>query len=135
MSCSSAIYTVYTGSVPVVAGGALPAGTTVRRYGKNINQIGDGIVLDGAGYYKITVDVVLTGSAAGTVTIQLTEDAAPIQGALASVTTAPNSIYTVSIQALVRKKCCDTPTTIQAKLSQTSTATTVNQVTNVITKV
>ena len=100
MSCASGIYTVYTGSTAIPTGGYLPAGTTVRRYGKNLAQAGDGILLDGAGYYLINANVVVTGAGtgttAGTVTLTLTEDGTPIQGGLSSVTIAPNSIDTVS---------------------------------------
>lgn len=135
MSCASGIYTVYTGSTAVPTGGYLPAGTTVRRYGKNLAQAGDGILLDGAGYYLINANVVVTGTGAtaGTVTLTLTEDGAPIQGGLSSVTIAPDSIDTITVHAIVRKKCCDTPTTIQIK--NTGVNVTINQVSSTVIKV
>ena len=141
MSCASGIYTVYSGSTAVPTGGYLPAGTTVRRYGKNLAQAGDGILLDGAGYYLINANVVVTGTGstagtgttAGTVTLTLTEDGTPIQGGLSSVTIAPDSIDTITVHAIVRKKCCDTPTTIQIK--NTGVNVTINQVSSTVIKV
>ena len=135
MSCASGIYTVYTGSTAVPTGGYLPAGTTVRRYGKNLAQAGDGILLDGPGYYLINANVVVTGTGAtaGTVTLTLTEDGTPIQGGLSSVTIAPDSIDTITVHAIVRKKCCDTPTTIQIK--NTGANVTINQVSSTVIKV
>lgn len=135
MSCASGIYTVYTGSTAVPTDGYLPAGTTVRRYGKNLAQAGDGILLDGAGYYLINANVVVTGTGAtaGTVTLTLTEDGTPIQGGLSSVTIAPDSIDTITVHAIVRKKCCDTPTTIQIK--NTGVNVTINQVSSTVIKV
>lgn len=137
MSCASGIYTVYTGSTAIPTGGYLPAGTTVRRYGKNLAQAGDGILLDGAGYYLINANVAVTGAGtgttAGTVTLTLTEDGTPIQGGLSSVTIAPDSIETITVHAIVRKKCCDTPTTIQIK--NTGVNVTINQVSSTVIKV
>ncbi len=137
MSCASGIYTVYTGSTAVPTDGYLPVGTTVRRYGKNLAQAGDGILLDGAGYYLINANVVVTGAGtgttAGTVTLTLTEDGTPIQGGLSSVTIAPDSIETITVHAIVRKKCCDTPTTIQIK--NTGVNVTINQVSSTVIKV
>ena len=133
MSCASGIYTVFTGSQAIVPGGFLPLGTTVRRYGRNLCQSGDGVLLDGCGYYLIDGIVTLTGTAAGPVTIVLTEDADTVQGGTGTVTTATgttDTIYTVPVHAIVRKKCCDSPTTIQLKLSNATGAVgaTINQV-------
>lgn len=133
MSCASGIYTVFTGSIAVPVGGFLPVGTTVRRYGKNLGQSGDGILVDGAGYYMIDTEVILTGTGAGIVTLQLTSDAEIIQGGTSSVTVTGGNVYTIPVHALIRKKCCDDPTTIQVKLA--NLAATVNQVSTIILKV
>lgn len=133
MSCASGIYTVFTGSSSVVAGGVLPAGTTVRRYGKNLAQAGDGILLDGTGYYAIDVQVIVTATSAGVISVDVTEDGTAIQGGHSSQAVAAGDVYTIPVHAVVRKKCCDTPTTIQVKLN--GIGATVNQVTTIILKV
>lgn len=137
MSCASGIYTVFTGSQAIPVGGVIPTGTTVRRYGKNLGQAGDGILLDGVGYYLIDAEVVLTGTTAGLVSLVLTEDGTPIQGGTSTQTVAVDSIYTIPVHAIVRKKCCDAPTTIQLKLSNATGAvpSTINQVSTTIVKI
>ena len=53
MSCKSAIFTANTNAQTVAVGGMLALGSTIRRYGCNLNQNGNSITINGcddAGY-------------------------------------------------------------------------------------
>ena len=141
MSCASGIYTVFNGNESIVAGANLPLGTTVRRYGRNLMQSGDGILLDGMGYYKIDALVTLlvpaptpapsstttttpkASVAEGNVAVELVADGEVIQGSVSE--TSQTGTIVVPVQAIVRKKCYDTPTTVQIKLDDNSVGATV----------
>lgn len=55
MSCKSLLYTVLNGTVNVAAGGIVPIGIPVRRFGNAIRQDGNAITLLEPGYYTISV--------------------------------------------------------------------------------
>ena len=74
MSCKSAIFTANTNAQTVAVGGTLALGSTIRRYGCNLNQNGNSITINGcddAGYYDVKVSVTAAPTAAGTVTVAL----------------------------------------------------------------
>ena len=53
MSCKSAIFTANTNAQSVAVGGTLALGSTIRRFGCNLNQNGNSITINGcddAGY-------------------------------------------------------------------------------------
>lgn len=50
----SSIYTANTTPISVVVGGIIPLGNTVRRFGCNIIQDGNTIIIKGKGYFKVT---------------------------------------------------------------------------------
>lgn len=105
MSCKSALYGANTASQAVAVGGAINFGNVIRRFGNNINLNGPNVTLSGAGYYDIDTNFTFT-AAAGTATITLYKNGVPIPGATISRTTAADTIYTVSIPAIVREVCC-----------------------------
>lgn len=82
-------------------------GSTQRRFGCNLRLSGNGIEVNGEGYYTVEADVSVAPTAAGEVTVALYNNGVPISGAIAygSVTTAGNPT-TLSINATVRQGCC-----------------------------
>lgn len=116
--CKSAIYTVNS-SLPTVAGaGVIPAGTTLRRFGCNLTQAGDGIEVTGAGYYKVNVSASVSPTATGTAMISLFRDGAVVPGATAAETvTAANDAVNMNITAMVRVQCCESATTLTVVFS------------------
>lgn len=133
MSCKSAIYVSNTSQNAVAVNGTIPVGTTIRRYGCNIKQEGQGVVVTGTGYYDITASITLLGTAAGTAIVQLYRDGVPIAGAQAKTTLAADSYSNVSLTALVREQCCNASSTITAVLS--GVAATVDTIDVVIKKI
>ena len=126
MSCKSAIFTANTNAQAVAAGGTLALGSTIRRYGCNLNQNGNSITINGcddAGYY----DVKAAPTAAGTVTVSLFRNNVAVPGAAASaaVSTAGNPVN-LSIAALVREFCCGDDSALTLVLS--GAASTVSNV-------
>lgn len=119
----SALYSANTLSQTLAVGDNISFGNIVRRFGNNINMSGGNVSLQGAGYYDIDTEFTFTAGAAGTAVITLYKDGTAIPGAVASFTAAADSVYTVSIPALVRTFCC-TQSTITAVL--TGVAGTVN---------
>ena len=94
----------------IPAGGLLNPGTVYRRYcrknscgTKTFDIVGNAYSLQHQGMYKITVSATFTASAAGDVTLQLTENSTPIPGALATetITTADTEIRSVSFDYVV----------------------------------
>lgn len=103
MSCNSGIYTVNTGAT-ATAGGSIPLGSIIRRFGCNINLNGNGIIINGAGYYDF--DIVLTAlpAAAGAITATLMRDGVAVPGATATVTAAAvGEAVTLPLTAMVRQ--------------------------------
>lgn len=133
MSCKSMIYTALETPTAVAVGGAIPLGTIVRRYGCNCNLNGNGITLEGAGYYDVEVSVVAMPDAAGTVTVQLLKDGVAVPGALASATVAAaDTSVTLAFPAAVRLGCCSDGSSLTLVL--TGAASTVNNAAVQVTK-
>lgn len=103
----SAIYTVNSNVTAVAAGGVIPVGSIVRRFGCNIDVSGQGIITKGNGYYKTNATVSFEGTAAGTATIQLYKDGVAVPGALATRTTADGTVYDVTLIAITRNMDCN----------------------------
>ena len=102
----SAIYTVNTSNQSVAVNGIISPGTIIRRFGPNVNLSGNGIQIDGAGYYKISVNATLTPTSAGTVGIAVLKNNVAIQGANASETIeTANTQVNLSISSIVREFC------------------------------
>lgn len=82
-------------------------GSTQRRYGCNIRLSGNGIEIEGQGYYTIDADVSVAPTAAGPVTVALFNNGVQIPGSIAygSVSTATNPT-SLCINTTVRQGCC-----------------------------
>lgn len=117
MSCKSAIYAVNSAPQILAVDSVVNFGTIIRRYGCGCALVGGNIVLNSAGYYDVDVNLNLTGTAAGPVTITLEKDGVPIPGASATITTAAAGLAHVTIPAIIRQICpCEA--TITAVISQ-----------------
>lgn len=103
MSCNSGIYTVNTGAT-ATAGGAIPLGSIIRRFGCNINLNGNGIIINGAGYYDFDVVISAIPATAGAITATLLRDGVAVPGATATTTVATvGNAVTLPITAMVRQ--------------------------------
>ena len=82
-------------------------GSTQRRFGCNCRLSGNGIEVDGAGYYTVDANITVAPTALGTVTVALYNNGAQVPGAISSASTgtAGNPVN-VSINATVRQGCC-----------------------------
>ncbi len=103
----SAIYTVNATANAVAVGNLVPLGNTVRRYGCNLRQDGNGITATGAGYYLVTMSATVAPTAAGAVTITGQKDGVDIIGATATSTAAAGSTTDLAFSAVVRNIGCD----------------------------
>lgn len=136
MSCKSAIYTANTSPValnitaqqPEVT---LPMGTVIRRFGQNVQLSGNGILLDGEGYYDVDASVTLTPVAAGDYTVSLFRDGVAVPGARQTVTAAANAAISLNIPALVRLQCCNSSAVLTLVLTTTATLPAVVTANNV----
>lgn len=100
------VYAVNTDSQSVAVGNAISFGSTVRHLGSNCNVVGGKLLIEGTGFYGIDTNITFSASAAGTATINLYKDGVMIPGATASVTTIGDDVYSISIPAVIRQKCC-----------------------------
>lgn len=82
-------------------------GSTQRRYGCNCRLSGNGIEVNGEGYYKVDASVSVAPTAAGNVTVALYNNGVQVPGAIAydSVSTAANPTN-LSVVATLRQGCC-----------------------------
>lgn len=121
----SLIYTALETPTAVAAGGVIPLGNIVRRYGCNCNLNGSGIAINGQGYYNVDVSMEAVPDAAGTVTVQLLKDGVAVPGASAAATVAAAATtVTLAFPATVRLGCCSTGSVLTLLL--TGAASTVN---------
>jgi hypothetical protein len=109
MSCKSALFCINTGNpISLDEGASIPIGTIVRRFVPNITVDGTNILVRGLGYYKVNASFTLTPAATGTVTVQLFQDNAPVQGALATAEVAEtDTTVNLSFPAIVRLQGCN----------------------------
>lgn len=106
MSCNTGIYTVNNAPVAVVAGGAVPLGTIIRRFGCGTDLNGNGITLLPAGYYEADVNLTVLPVAAGPITATLLVDGVAYPGAIATGTAAAAADpVNLNISALIRNVC------------------------------
>ena len=108
MSCKSAIYVTNTALGTDIADNGIYAPTAiVRRYGKAIQLVGNGIQLNEGGYYEVNATATVTATAVGDITATLYQDGMPVAGATATATAAVGDVVTLPIPtALVRVRCC-----------------------------
>lgn len=102
----SALYTVNPSDQAVAIDGVINPGAIIRRFGNNCSLEGGSIILNGVGYYDVSAEFVIEGTAAGIVTVTLYRDGVPVQGATAEATTASGGILTLGINAILRETCC-----------------------------
>lgn len=102
----SAIYTALTTSTAVTDGGVIPLGTTIRRFGCNLEQSGNTIQTCGYGYYKVTAVATVASESTDPITVSLQQDGVSVEGASSTITAAAASDETVlTVIGLVRNKC------------------------------
>lgn len=92
------MFTVNDTPQTVSDGGALMPGSIRRRYGAGLDLSGNGFLIGGPGYYKITVCATMTPSAAGTATISVSQNGTDIPGVTASETVSGTD-ETISLYA------------------------------------
>lgn len=81
-------------------------GTVIRRYGCNLRLSGNGIEVNGEGYYKIDCNVTAAPTAAGNVTVALYDNGVQVPGAIATATTtAADQSVTLPIETTIRQGC------------------------------
>lgn len=126
MSCNSAIYTANTSANTITLTEAqpsttIPLGTVIRRFGQNIQLSGNGILLDGVGYYDLSASVTMTPAAAGEFTVSLFRDGVAVPGATQTVTAAALATIAFNIPALVRLQCCDSSASLSLAVTTSAT--------------
>lgn len=126
MSCKSALFAAMQTPTEVSAGGVIPLGSLIRRYGCDISLNGNAVNLTGTGYYDVDASITATLTAAGTVTVTLYKDGVAVPGATASETGTADGTVNLNIPALVRQACCAAGSALTLVL--TGAAATVNNV-------
>ncbi len=126
MSCKAFLYATNTSPVTLTLTAQQPSatlalGTVRRRFGRNIQLSGNGILLEGEGYYKPDVTVTLTPAAAGIYTVQLLRDGVAIPGATQSVTATAGATISFSFPAADRLQCCNSSATLTYVVTTTAT--------------
>lgn len=107
MSCKSALYAINTTVGTAIPDGAIYSpNRVVRRFGPAIRLDDNGIILDSAGYYKVSAIATVTATAVGNITATLYKDGIAVPGATTTVTaTAIGDEISLPISALVRVLC------------------------------
>lgn len=114
----SLIYTVNANTQSVLDGGLVNLGTVVRRFGCNCALSGNGIIVDGVGYYDIKATATVIPSVAGTVSVTALADGTPITGIVATETVADvDTSVTIPLSGVLRIPCCGSASTITFEVS------------------
>ena len=90
----------------VAANSIINLGSTQRRYGCNLRLSGNGIEVNGEGYYKIDASVSVSPTSAGAVTVALYKNGVQIPGAIAYTTGTAGDPIALPIVATIRQNCC-----------------------------
>lgn len=124
MSCKSLLYTALPSTATVAAGGVVPLGNVVRRYGCAIRMDGDSITLLEPGYYAISVTATVQPTATTAFNLVVLENGIPLQGAITTVapTDAGNSTP-MMIPRTVSRVYCNGTKNISVQLSAAGTVT------------
>lgn len=102
----SAIYTALTADTPILNGGTIPVGETIRRFGCGLFQDGNNIKTCGRGYYKVEAVATVAAASAAPITFSLQQDGVDVIGAQSTITVAGTSDETVlPITAIIRNRC------------------------------
>ena len=102
---SASIFAITPTAASVLANGALPLTTIARRQCGCVSQLGsDSIVLERAGYYKVTATVTFTVPVAGVATVALKQDNQEVPGITASqsIDTATTQVGSLVLSGIVR---------------------------------
>lgn len=103
----SLIQVVNQSTQAVAENSIISLGSTQRRFGCNLRLSGNGIEVNGEGYYKIDASVSVAPTEVGNVTVAIYSNGVQIPGAVAydSVSTAATPTN-LSICATIRQSCC-----------------------------
>ena len=127
----SLIQTTNQTSQNVEENGIISLGSVLRRYGCNCRMSGNAIEVVGQGYYTVDVDLSVTPTAAGPVTVALYNNNVQIPSAIAYGTGEADSPLNLSIATTVRQACnCDSADSLTVVLLEGA-----GQVTNISTRV
>lgn len=103
----AAIYVVNNSTQEVADNGIINPGTIIRRFGPGVGVSGNGIQVDGTGYYSLNTSITLAPTDIGEVTVTVFKNGIAIPGATATTTVAAaNDIVNLSIDALIRETGC-----------------------------
>lgn len=102
----SVLYAANSNTQTLTTGSTISFGSIVRRYGSNLNLSGGDVSVKGEGYYSVDSNFTFEPTTPGTVIITLYKNGVAIPGAVATFTTVADTIYSVTIPAMVRQSCC-----------------------------
>lgn len=101
------IFMINTTTSSVDSNGTIPLTTIARRRGCSLQSSNNGVVLEKAGYYKVSGTITFTAPATGNVIIDLAKNGIKIPGiqSVATVATATTQYITLPIDGIVRVFC------------------------------
>lgn len=107
----SEILLVSTTPQTVAAGGVVPVGSVVRRYGPALTPTYNGVNATACGYYDVFVGMTIAPAAVGSVTAQVLINGVPYTGAQATVTASvADTPHSIVIPTCIRVFCNSTAT-------------------------
>ena len=113
----SLIQTANQSPQTVAVDGIISLGTTIRRYGCGLRLVGNGIEIQGDGYYEFVGSVSVAPTEAGEVTVALYENGVQIPGAIATATAAAaEDSVALPLVTTIRRPCCAGASTVTCVL-------------------
>lgn len=140
MSCKSLIYTTMTTPTTITLTeaqptAALPLGSTLRRFGCNLDQNGNGINAENIGYFGGLFNASVVPVTAGDYTLTVYVDGVAQTGSSQTITAVANASIAFNVPFVIRNTCCSDNKTITAVLSTTATLPATVAVNNVSAEV
>lgn len=122
---------VNTTQTTLVADQVVPLGGVTASSNTNASLSDNSIQLNRPGYYGVSGQFAITGTAAGDVTIQLYANGTAVPGALATETLAEGSSATISLKKVIKALPSNLTNRVSLTFKTSAACTLVNAITDV----
>lgn len=126
------IFTENNATQELAVGSVIELGNVIRKFGQNLKLNGNAINVCGGGYYKVSANITLIGTTAGSTTITLLKDGVPYTTRTVYLAVGSNLVVPLDTEIREFGCCADNNSNLTFVLG--GTAETVSQISVVFKK-